>query len=65
MTRGILTQPATDDPLEFRFLWTCGDCMTQSVSHRNAAVALADSLDHRCPADPLIAGQESLFGGAA
>lgn len=59
--KGVVIQPATDDASEFRFVWACGDCLTASVSHRNARIALADSEDHACPVDPLVSGALDMF----
>lgn len=60
----VFIHPDTDDLACCTWSWTCHRCETTTPGHRTSRVALADSEDHACPADPLIVGQESLFGGS-
>lgn len=57
--------PDTDDPGCRTWSWTCDDCGTVSVGHRTSRVALADSEDHECPADPLGGRASRPLRGAA
>lgn len=63
MTNVVVVHPDTDAADCRTWSWTCDGCETTEPGHRTSRVALADSEDHRCPNDPLVAGQASLFEG--
>ncbi len=62
MTNVVVVHPDTDAVDCRTWSWTCHRCETTNPGHRTSRVALADSEDHSCPNDPLVVGQESLFG---